>query len=214
VLVRTVLPSIELRAATLPKTSRAAATNTNPTNLEQPAESKYRILLREYPSAKMLKEVVSLAIILSFIINLVFVPHPNSSSYTIYFVLSLLAISPFLALWRLWLSPRAARELEPRDVASMGLVSVSDAFGAISDADLGLGADLEKGLVADVGEIVELKDPADIKGAVEPKFLPRVLIRSASSSVGHFPTACQAPLTIHAAHICQLIAAKVMTLAT
>ena len=160
VLVRTVLPSIELRVATLPtlpKTPRAAATNTNLTNLEQHAEPKYRILLWEYPSAKMMKEVVSLAIILSFIMNLVFVPHPNSSSYTIYFVLSLLAISPFLALWRLWFSSRAATEPEGRDAASIGLASVSDALGAISDTDLGLGADLEKGLVATVGEVVDVE---------------------------------------------------------
>jgi hypothetical protein len=105
----------------------------------------------------MLKEIVSLAIILSFVINLLFVPHPNRSSYTVYFVFSLLAISPFVVLWRCWLASRAERQIETRDVIGRGLVSVSDAFGIDSVGDQGLSADLEKGLVEAVEEVVDVE---------------------------------------------------------
>ena len=44
-------------------------------------------------------------------------------------------------------------------MAGMGLVGVSDAFRANSDANLGLSADLEKGLVAAVGEVVDVEGP-------------------------------------------------------
>jgi hypothetical protein len=106
----------------------------------------------------MLKEVVSLAIILSFIINFVFVPHPHTSSYTIYFVLSLLAISPFLLLWKVWLSFRAKRQLEICGVGR-GLVGVSDAFGCESEEDQGVSADLEKGLVEATEKPLDIDGP-------------------------------------------------------
>jgi O-antigen/teichoic acid export membrane protein len=48
----------------------------------------------------MFKEIVSLAIILGFILNIIYVAHPNTTSYTIAFVLSLIALSPFVLLWR------------------------------------------------------------------------------------------------------------------
>ena len=105
-----------------------------------------------------MKEAVSLAIIISFI-NLIFVPYPNTSSYTIYFVLSLLAISPFLILWNLWASARARRELEGHNGMDPGLVSLSDSYRIQSPQGLGLGADLEKGLVAAVEEIINVEGP-------------------------------------------------------
>lgn len=106
-----------------------------------------------------MKEIISLAIILSFIINLAFVPHPDTSSYTIYFTLSLLAISPFLMLWRFWLSSRAERQLERRDVIGRGPVSVTDAFELDQAGDAGLSVDLEKGLVEVVEEAHDLDEP-------------------------------------------------------
>ena len=56
----------------------------------------------------MMKEVVSLAIILGFIANVLWVAHPNTTSYTIAFVASLAALSPFVLGYRYW-SSRAER---------------------------------------------------------------------------------------------------------
>lgn len=48
----------------------------------------------------MFKEIVfSAAIISSFFLNMAFVDHPNASSYTLCFVISLLAIAVLLLLW-------------------------------------------------------------------------------------------------------------------
>jgi hypothetical protein len=101
----------------------------------------------------MFKEVVSLAIILGFIWNVLFVEHPNKSTYTISFILSLLALSPFALLWRYWAAVRHLTELaELEDEPSMD--SVSDVLGRVVDGgDIGLGADVEKALVSiDDGE--------------------------------------------------------------
>lgn len=50
----------------------------------------------------MFKEVVSLAIILGFIWNILYVDHPNTRSYTIAFVGSLIVLSPFIFGWIYW----------------------------------------------------------------------------------------------------------------
>jgi len=65
---------------------------------------------------KMFKEVVSLAIIMGFILNVLYVDHPNTISYTIAFVISLAAISPFVLGWKY---RNVLRNLRPgRDVES------------------------------------------------------------------------------------------------
>jgi len=50
----------------------------------------------------MFKEVVSLAIILGFIWNILYVDHPDTRSYTIAFVGSLIVLSPFVLCWIYW----------------------------------------------------------------------------------------------------------------
>ncbi|CZS89999.1 uncharacterized protein RAG0_01148 [Rhynchosporium agropyri] len=50
----------------------------------------------------MFKEVVSLAIILGFIWNIIYVEHPDTRSYTIAFVGSLGALAPFVLGWHCW----------------------------------------------------------------------------------------------------------------
>ncbi|CZS93094.1 uncharacterized protein RCO7_07853 [Rhynchosporium graminicola] len=50
----------------------------------------------------MFKEVVSLAIILGFIWNIIYVEHPDTRSYTIVFVGSLGALAPFVLGWHCW----------------------------------------------------------------------------------------------------------------
>lgn len=100
----------------------------------------------------MFKEVVSLAIIVSFFLNLAYVPHPNSSSYTFYFVLSLLVISPFVFAWRFWQSIGAEKQSRRGD--GLDGPSVSDVLGGDSHGDQGLGADLEKGVVEEVEDAV------------------------------------------------------------
>ncbi|KAI9055202.1 hypothetical protein LZ554_000166 [Drepanopeziza brunnea f. sp. 'monogermtubi'] len=47
----------------------------------------------------MFKEVVSLAVILGFVWNILYIEHPDTRSYTIAFVGSLLALSPFVLYW-------------------------------------------------------------------------------------------------------------------
>ncbi|KAK0101462.1 hypothetical protein ONS95_006634 [Cadophora gregata] len=50
----------------------------------------------------MFKEVVSLAIILGFIWNILYIDHPDTRSYTIAFVGSLIVLSPFVLGWIYW----------------------------------------------------------------------------------------------------------------
>jgi hypothetical protein len=57
----------------------------------------------------MFKEIVSLAIILSFIFNIIYVDHPNTFSYTVYFSLSLAGMAPFVLAYQFWASRREAR---------------------------------------------------------------------------------------------------------
>ena len=59
----------------------------------------------------MFKEVVvSGAIILGFLFNIAFVAHPNTASYTIAFIISLVRLSPFAVWWRYLATKRALRE--------------------------------------------------------------------------------------------------------
>jgi hypothetical protein len=50
----------------------------------------------------------SLAIILCFIANLLWVDHPNYQSYTLYFALSVLVLAPFFLTWKFWISQTAS----------------------------------------------------------------------------------------------------------
>ncbi|KAH6681896.1 hypothetical protein B0J14DRAFT_225943 [Halenospora varia] len=68
----------------------------------------------------MFKEVViSAAILLGFLLNILFVDHPNVVSYTIAFVISLGALSPFVIWWKF----RAMR----RELGLVGEVEGGDA---------------------------------------------------------------------------------------
>jgi hypothetical protein len=59
----------------------------------------------------MFKEVViSGAIILGFLINIAFVAHPDATSYTIAFVISLVTLSPFVLWWRYHTTKKELRE--------------------------------------------------------------------------------------------------------
>lgn len=51
----------------------------------------------------MFKEFVSGAIIIDFVLNVLFVDHPDTASYTFYFSLSFLGLTPFMALWAYWM---------------------------------------------------------------------------------------------------------------
>ncbi|EKD20811.1 hypothetical protein MBM_01493 [Drepanopeziza brunnea f. sp. 'multigermtubi' MB_m1] len=65
----------------------------------------------------MFKEVVSLAIILGFIWNILYVEHPDTRSYTIAFVGSLLALSPFVLCWIYWMGVQEGAA--PREIFSL-----------------------------------------------------------------------------------------------
>jgi len=86
----------------------------------------------------MFKEVVSLAIIMVFIINIIYVDHPNSTSYTAAFVLSLIILSPFV-LWLKWgtLMKRRRQSCNVQDdVESLAIVAQPPALEAIAQRDL------------------------------------------------------------------------------
>jgi hypothetical protein len=99
----------------------------------------------------MFKEIISLAIILGFILNIFYVAHPNTTSYTIAFVLSLFALSPFVLLWRYWdvlrdrIQRLRGRYQKADDVEAVRLMSVDQGFTpgsespAESDVDVGKG---------------------------------------------------------------------------
>jgi hypothetical protein len=77
----------------------------------------------------MFNEVVSLAIIVSFILNIIFVDHPNTSSYTIYFVIGLAVICPPIFGWK-YRKPRretmAAGEMGPEENVPMRVARLAD----------------------------------------------------------------------------------------
>ncbi|KAK2629105.1 hypothetical protein QTJ16_002208 [Diplocarpon rosae] len=116
----------------------------------------------------MFKEVVSLAIILGFIWNLLYIDHPDTKSYTIAFVGSLAALSPLVLGWICWreskkgvtfretLSVRYWREIrsrapapdEPDGGARLGVVnasreSLAGDLEAAVDMGKGSGEDME-----------------------------------------------------------------------
>jgi hypothetical protein len=105
----------------------------------------------------MFKEIVSLAIILGFILNIIYVAHPNTTSYTIAFALSLLALSPFVLLWRYWdvLKDRVrklrGRHQEADDVEAMRLMGVDPGLRPDSESRSEFGVDVEKGLSGGAG---------------------------------------------------------------
>lgn len=76
----------------------------------------------------MFKELVSLAIIAGFILNIIYVDHPNTTSYTIAFVLSLSVISPVVfgvRYWISWRQQRKSREMV-EDAEELSLVGGSE----------------------------------------------------------------------------------------
>jgi hypothetical protein len=79
----------------------------------------------------MFKELVSLAIIVGFILNIFYVEHPDTTSYSIAFVLSMAVFSPFALAWRYRAALRQLRAT--RDAAEVveeePFVSVSGAGG-------------------------------------------------------------------------------------
>ena len=102
----------------------------------------------------MFKEFVSLAIIGSFILNIIFVDHPNTTSYTLYFSLSLFALSPFALLWRWYWSRNS-------DIGSGRDVSGAIAMAATGDLEAGLGGAREAGST-DAGK--ELLEYGEVRG--------------------------------------------------
>ncbi|TVY36979.1 hypothetical protein LSUB1_G004346 [Lachnellula subtilissima] len=97
----------------------------------------------------MFKEVVvSGAIILGFLINIAFVAHPNTTSYTIAFIISLVGLSPFAVWWRYHATKRALREagaVEEDEEIPLRSLSVGQLLGLNSattpdlDAEKGMG---------------------------------------------------------------------------
>jgi hypothetical protein len=95
----------------------------------------------------MFKEVVSLAIILGFILNIFYVKHPNTTSYTIAFLLSMAVISPVALAWRYRASLRQLRAIRDavEEAEEEHFVSGSEAIGLGKDTQSN--ADVEMGLV-------------------------------------------------------------------
>ena len=105
----------------------------------------------------MFKEIVSLAIILGFILNILFVEHPNSSTYTISFVFSLSALSPFVLLWQ-WKFGSAERiQKNVIGSADASLVEVVVAGLAVA-VESPVEVDVEKGIVEESGCEVDVED--------------------------------------------------------
>ncbi|KAH7395777.1 hypothetical protein BKA64DRAFT_69277 [Cadophora sp. MPI-SDFR-AT-0126] len=126
----------------------------------------------------MFKEVVSLAIILGFIWNILCVDHPGTQSYTIAFVGSLIVLSPFVLgwlyrselrkgatprevlSWRYWRQSRnrmSIHEAQGHREVQLGLVSgvrTPSRSGSVSDVEdrtvLRASADVEKGFGSSV----------------------------------------------------------------
>lgn len=107
----------------------------------------------------MLKEVVSLATILGFILNIAYVDHPNTTSYTIAFVISLAFISPFVLAYRFWSDPKRYRRV--KDAEDADEVLVSERGGAVGLANVTISQ------VLDVRAAEEMKE-ADLEKGVVP----------------------------------------------
>jgi hypothetical protein len=106
----------------------------------------------------MFKELVSLAIIVGFILNIIYVDHPNSTSYTIAFVLSLAVISPIVFGWKYWVTSRRLRSLRDavNDAEVEVSVSASEAMGLRKDTESR--ADIEMGLMQVDGLDLSVED--------------------------------------------------------
>jgi hypothetical protein len=114
----------------------------------------------------MFKEVVSLAIILGFILNILYVDHPNTNTYTAAFVLSLLLLSPGVAVVLYRRRMRERRERNEMDEMSLviaeaaGVPLISAREGVVRSCcvvkqeehrmQLAGELDVERGLVASV----------------------------------------------------------------
>ncbi|KAG4433704.1 hypothetical protein IFR05_010813 [Cadophora sp. M221] len=121
----------------------------------------------------MFKEVVSLAIILGFIWNILYVDHPDTRSYTIAFVGSFIALSPFVLGWIYW--GEVKKGATPREILRWSYWRQSRNRGPIHDAQddrevqLGLVSRVRSGSVSDVGVGIESRASADLeKGLGSP----------------------------------------------
>ena len=94
----------------------------------------------------MFKEVVSLAVIMSFIFNIIYVDHPNTTSYTVYFSLSLAAMAPFYLACHYWFLRREATEREENE-DSWSVSAVRDLEAGIAEQQRELPADAVKGMM-------------------------------------------------------------------
>ncbi|KAL2074099.1 hypothetical protein VTL71DRAFT_7877 [Oculimacula yallundae] len=115
----------------------------------------------------MFKEIVSLAIILGFIWNIIYVEHPDSRSYTIAFVGSLVVLAAFGGGWICWREVRNGASM--REVLRWrywkhlrGRVSNHEAEND-SEIRLGLMSGVRSGTVSDVGEGIESRASADLE---------------------------------------------------
>ncbi|KAH6720235.1 hypothetical protein BKA61DRAFT_231867 [Leptodontidium sp. MPI-SDFR-AT-0119] len=121
----------------------------------------------------MFKEVVSLAIILGFIWNILYVDHPDTRSYTVAFAGSLVALSPFVLGWIFW--GELKKGATPREMLRWSYWRQSRIRGPIHDAHnegeirLGLMSRVRSGSVSDVGVGTESRACADVeKGLGSP----------------------------------------------
>lgn len=80
----------------------------------------------------LLEVIISLAIILSFVANLLWIDHPDTGSYTLYFVLSLLLIAPFPLAWKFW----KAREV--RETKELEVLAASTPVSVSGDLEVGM----------------------------------------------------------------------------
>jgi hypothetical protein len=107
----------------------------------------------------MFKELVSLAIIVGFILNVVYVEHPNTTSYTITFVLSLAVVSPFGLAWRYW---NTSRRLRVRNEAVEG--GEEEVFVSVSEAT-GLSKDTQSSADVEMGSLQTTQNAVVVEGA-------------------------------------------------
>ena len=93
----------------------------------------------------MFKELVTLAIIVGFVLNILYVEHPDTSSYTIAFVVCMAVFSPFALAWRHRVSLRkffsarkADGETEVQPPVGVSEVRLSKGVKPSADVELGL----------------------------------------------------------------------------
>ncbi|PVH84839.1 hypothetical protein DL98DRAFT_71438 [Cadophora sp. DSE1049] len=119
----------------------------------------------------MFKEVVSLAIILGFIWNILYVDHPDTRSYTAAFVGSLVVLSPFVLGWIFW--SELKNGATPREICrwrywrqSRNRIPAHDAQGD-HEVRLGLVSGMRNpsrpGSVSDVEHRTESRASADVE---------------------------------------------------